>query len=52
MKRKSAKKTTTGTGNVRIGFQPIVGATRYTIKSGGKTQVFDVIKHKGQKDED
>lgn len=40
MKKKSKK------GNVKIGFRPIVGATRYTIKDGKKIKILDVIKHK------
>ena len=30
--------------NVKVGFRPIVGATRYTIKNGKKTKTLDVIK--------
>lgn len=48
MKKKSTKKPCPAP---RIGFQPIVGATRYTVKEGKKTKVFDVFKKKGENNE-
>ncbi len=39
MKKQSSKKK-----NVKFGFRPIIGATRYTIKDGNKTKHLDVIK--------
>lgn len=32
----------------KVGFKPIVGATRYTIKSGKKTKILDVFKPKNR----
>ena len=37
--------------STKIGFRPIVGATRYTIKNGRKTKTFDVIKARRNRDE-
>lgn len=31
-------------GKAKVGFKPIVGAIRYTIKKGNKTKHLDVIK--------
>lgn len=38
------KKKTNNKKDVKVGFRPIAGATRYTIKNGKKTKVLDVIK--------
>jgi ribosomal protein L28 len=38
MKKSKSKNKT------KVGFRPIVGATRYTIKNGNKTKTLDVIK--------
>ncbi len=37
--------------STKIGFRPIVGATRYTIKNGKKTKTLDVIKARQPKEE-
>jgi hypothetical protein len=37
--------------NVKVGFRPIVGATRYTIKNGKKTKTLDVIKARQPKED-
>ena len=37
--------------NVKVGFRPIVGATRYTIKVGKKTKTLDVIKARRNQNE-
>lgn len=42
MKRKPKKK------DVKFGFRPIIGATRYTIKDGKKTKTLDLIKTKAR----
>lgn len=43
MKKKSDKNQKQ---SVRVGIQPIVGATRYTIKEGNKSKILDVFKKK------
>ena len=45
------KKKQNKTPKPKVGFHHIVGATRYVIKTGKKTTVFDVFKRKEIKGE-
>ena len=51
MKNKPVKFGVMKNKNQKVGFYPIVGAMRFTVKEGKKTKVFDVFKKKGGNNE-